>query len=69
MSIFKIVKANILTKLRYRFELKGTVLLGLAMKINRRALESGMMSRGDYEETRKIYKDELENLLNQEMPL
>ena len=69
MSILKVIKANILTKLRYRFELKGTVLLGLAMKVNRKALEDGMMSRADYEETRKIYKDELEKLLNQEMPL
>lgn len=69
MSIFKIVMANVLSKLRYRFELKGTVLLGLAMKINRKALEDGMMSRVDYEETRKTYQNELENLLNQEMPL
>lgn len=69
MSILKVIKANILTKVRYHFELKGTVLLGLAMKINRKALEDGMMSRADYEETRKTYQNELENLLNQEMPL
>lgn len=62
-------KANRIARRRYMLEFKGTVQLGRAMKLNKQALDEGLMSREAYLQTRENYTSEFQKLLDQEMPV
>ena len=62
-------KIEKLTKKRFYLEMKGTIHLGRAMKLNRAAYKDNLMTRENYLQTRKNYLQEFQKLLDQEMPV
>lgn len=54
---------------RFYLELKGTMYLGRAMKLNRQAYMDGLMGEREYLQTRENYLNEFRSLLDQEMPI
>ena len=62
-------KAARIARRRYMLEFKGTVQLGRAMKLNKQALDDGLMDIGAYLQTRENYSREFQSLLDQEMPV
>lgn len=62
-------KAARIVRRRYMLEFKGTVQLGRAMRLNKQALDEGLMSKEVYLQTRENYSREFQELLDQEMPV
>ncbi len=61
-------KAKRIARRRFLLEFKGTVQLGKAMKLNKQALDDGLMDKQTYLQTREIYAKQFIDLLDQEMP-
>lgn len=58
-----------ISRKRFCLELKGTMYLGRAMKLNWQAYVDGLMGPMEYLQTRENYLNEFKSLLDQEMPV